>query len=115
MLDAALLFPAISDLTIEGYQWISLSGGEPVLYPPLPALLQHAKGQGLRTAMVSNGMLLTPRQLDRIQPNLDLLVLSVDGKPAARLAGAWYPFRFYLHLDPAQLGRASLGGRVRRQ
>ncbi len=81
MLDAALLFPAISDLAIEGYQWISLSGGEPVLYPPLPALLQHAKGQGLRTAMVSNGMLLTPRQLDRIQPNLDLLVLSVDGKP----------------------------------
>lgn len=83
MLDAALLLPAISALAEEGYQWVSLSGGEPILYPPLPALLEHAKSEGMSTAMVSNGMLLTRRQLDRIQPHLDLLVISVDGKPAS--------------------------------
>ena len=81
MLDTALLFPAISDLAAEGYNWVSVSGGEPLLYPELPQLLRHSKGQGLNNTIVSNGMLLRPRALDRLQPHLDLLVISIDGIP----------------------------------
>jgi MoaA/NifB/PqqE/SkfB family radical SAM enzyme len=86
MLDAALLVPAITDLASEGYNWVSLSGGEPVLYPPLPELLKHSQALGMQTTLVSNGMLLTARQLDRIQPHLDLLVISLDGKPESHNA-----------------------------
>jgi MoaA/NifB/PqqE/SkfB family radical SAM enzyme len=33
--------------------------------------------------LVTNGMLLSPKRLDAIQPHTDLLVISVDGKPAS--------------------------------
>ena len=86
VLDAALLFPAVADLAEEGYDGVSLSGGEPLLYPELGSLLGHAKRQGLSTAVVSNGMLLTPKRLDAIQLHTDLLVISIDGKPASHNA-----------------------------
>ena len=81
MLDAALLFSAVEDIATEGFNWISLSGGEPLLYPPLPDLLSHAKAHSLKTALVTNGMLLNRSHLDRIASHTDLLVISIDGKP----------------------------------
>lgn len=81
MLDAALLFRAIDDAAKLGYNWISFSGGEPLLYRPLLALLQHTKLRGLHTAIATNGMLLRPRLLDAIAPHIDLLAISIDGTP----------------------------------
>lgn len=76
-----LLRTALDDLVSEDYNWASFSGGEPMVYAPLPSVLSHAKQVGMNTAVVSNGMLLTPKRLDAIEQVTDLLVISLDGKP----------------------------------
>ena len=81
MLDVALLFNAISDAAALGYEWISFSGGEPLLYRHLPELLRHTKALGLHTALATNGMLLNARHLDPIAPFIDLVAISIDGVP----------------------------------
>ncbi len=81
MLDVALLFDAISDAATLGYDWISFSGGEPLLYRPLPEMLRHTKTLGLHTALATNGMLLNERHLDAIAPFIDLVAISIDGIP----------------------------------
>jgi MoaA/NifB/PqqE/SkfB family radical SAM enzyme len=82
-LDAALLCDAVTDAAAEGYDVVSLSGGEPLLYEPLPELLAHAHARGLRTQMTTNGMLLRGRRLEALGGHLDLLAISLDGKPAS--------------------------------
>ncbi len=80
-LEADVLKEALTDLAAEGYDWTSFSGGEPLVYDALPEVLEHAKTLRLQTTLVSNGMLLSNSRLDRIENNLDALVLSLDGKP----------------------------------
>lgn len=80
-LDYPLLRTTLDDLAREGYNWISLSGGEPLVYPELPRLLAHAKKSGLSTGVVTNGTVLTEKRLDAVQDVTDILVISLDGKP----------------------------------
>jgi MoaA/NifB/PqqE/SkfB family radical SAM enzyme len=49
---------AIRDL---GVRFISFTGGEPLLHPDLPALLASAKQNGLRTTLITNGLLYARR------------------------------------------------------
>ena len=42
----------------EGYDYVSISGGEPLLYKPLETLLKYAKEVAYKTAIATNGMLL---------------------------------------------------------
>lgn len=81
ILDVTLLFDAIEDAAGLGYDWISFSGGEPLLYRPLPQLLRHTRALGLHTALATNGMLLNERHLDSIAPYIDLIAISIDGVP----------------------------------
>ncbi|MCB1724672.1 MAG: radical SAM protein [Chromatiaceae bacterium] len=85
-LTPGVLRTALDELAGEGYTWASFSGGEPMLYPQLSEVLGHARSLGIRTGIVSNGMLLSPRRLDAIAPVTDLLVISLDGKPASHNA-----------------------------
>jgi len=80
-LPAALLLQAIADARDEGYQVSSFSGGEPILYPELPALLKHARANGMKTTVTSNGMLLDRRRLDAIAGFVNVLAISLDGIP----------------------------------
>lgn len=82
-LDVALLSAALNDAAVEGYGAVSVSGGEPLLYRPLAALLAHARDIGLRTAVTTNGMLLTERRLNELTGLLDLIAFSIDGIPEA--------------------------------
>lgn len=82
-LSPELLKDALSDACDEGYRVVSVSGGEPVLYRPLPELLAHARANGMRTTVTSNGMLLSERWLARVRDVLDLLAISLDGIPAS--------------------------------
>jgi Fe-coproporphyrin III synthase len=41
-LDATLLLGAIADASAHGYNTVSISGGEPLLYPGLSSLLREA-------------------------------------------------------------------------
>lgn len=81
MLDSTLLFNALNDAAEAGYNWASISGGEPVMYPHLVALLTHARRRGMQTAIATNGMLLDARRLDGLAGVTDLIAISVDGVP----------------------------------
>jgi MoaA/NifB/PqqE/SkfB family radical SAM enzyme len=75
------LLAALEDAAHLGYTVLSVSGGEPAAYPPLAQLLRSAKTLGLRTTVTSNGMLLDPSRLSAWAGSLDLLAISLDGKP----------------------------------
>jgi MoaA/NifB/PqqE/SkfB family radical SAM enzyme len=82
-LPAALLRGAIDGAGAAGYTVAAFSGGEPLLYKPLPALLGHARSRGMLTTVTSNGMLLDGRRLPPLRGALDLLAISLDGVPAS--------------------------------
>ncbi len=67
----------------EGYTVVGFSGGEPLLYPALREVLDHAKALGLTTTVTSNGMLLDERRLEVLAGVTDLLAISLDGVPAS--------------------------------
>jgi Fe-coproporphyrin III synthase len=75
------LLQALPRLRAEGYEVISLSGGEPLLYPQLPALLAAAKAHGFRTAAISNGFRVTARYQELIEA-IDRIAISFDGLEA---------------------------------
>lgn len=63
---------------------IGFSGGEPTLHPDLPRLVRRCRELGfLRTGMISNGFLLSPELIDRLNDaGLQELQLSIDGVSA---------------------------------
>lgn len=64
-----------------GYQVVSVSGGEPLMYDGLDAVLTHAKSLGLRTTLTSNGFFTGPERLDRLRRLVDVFAISLDGPP----------------------------------
>jgi MoaA/NifB/PqqE/SkfB family radical SAM enzyme len=89
-LDAAPLLDAVRAAAAEGYNVLSVSGGEPLLYPSLAELLEAGRDAGMVTMVATNGMLLDARRLDVLRGRADLLAVSVDGVPAShdRVRGA---------------------------
>jgi MoaA/NifB/PqqE/SkfB family radical SAM enzyme len=71
---------AIEDAAELGYRTVSVSGGEPLLYPALAEVLDVSKRLGLRTTVTTNGTVLSPRRLDPVAGVVDLLAISVDGQ-----------------------------------
>lgn len=57
---------------------ISLSGGEPLIYALLQPLVEHAKEEGFRVTMITNGLLVR-KQTDSIFSLLDAVAVSFDG------------------------------------
>jgi MoaA/NifB/PqqE/SkfB family radical SAM enzyme len=82
-LDPVLLSQLLTDASREGYTIAGFSGGEPLLYRPLPELLAHARACQMRTTVTTNGMLLTERHLGRLRSCVDVLAISVDGVPTS--------------------------------
>ena len=82
-LDAALLSEALSNAADEGYNYVSVSGGEPLLYQPLGQLLKHAHDIGYKTAIATNGMLLDEKHIAMLEGVTDLIAVSLDGIPEA--------------------------------
>ena len=62
-----------------GYRQLALSGGEPMLWPHLEALLEFARTLGMQASLVTNGMqAVTPRSL-RIYALARTVTVSIDG------------------------------------
>lgn len=80
-LGLTVLCDALTDAASEGFATMSVSGGEPLLYPDLRALLEHAKGVDMRTTVTSNGTLLDAANLRELAGCTDLLAISLDGVP----------------------------------
>ena len=72
----------VRDAAALGYGTLSVSGGEPLMYPELIPVLATARSRGMRTLVTTNGTLLTDDRLARLAPELDLLAISLDGPPA---------------------------------
>jgi pyruvate-formate lyase-activating enzyme len=84
-LDSAVLCDALGVFRAEGYAVISLSGGEPLVYKPLRAVIEKARELGFRVTMISNGLLATAR-MDPILSLLDGMAISFDGLSASHNA-----------------------------
>jgi MoaA/NifB/PqqE/SkfB family radical SAM enzyme len=69
-----------------GYDVLSVSGGEPLLYPSLREILSNAKQNRMRTTVTSNGLLLTERRLAELDGLVDVLAISLDGRPESHAA-----------------------------
>ena len=80
-LDIALLSNALNDAADEGFNHVSISGGEPLLYQSLEELLKNAKDAEYSTAITTNGMLLDKRSLEMLKGIADLIAVSLDGTP----------------------------------
>lgn len=65
----------------EGFNAVSISGGEPFLYADLAELLEFTKKTGFTNALVTNGMLLNTRRAGEVLDLVDVIAVSVDGKP----------------------------------
>jgi hypothetical protein len=62
-----------------GYRVVSVSGGEPFMYPGLGELLTYAKSRGLQTTVTTNGYFLKRRWLEPMLGLIDALAVSLDG------------------------------------
>jgi pyruvate-formate lyase-activating enzyme len=82
LMAAELALETISRAAQWGYTALSVSGGEPMLYPWLPELLEHAKQAGMSTSLVTNGLLCrTPADIRKLRA-ADTVTVSIDGLSA---------------------------------
>jgi MoaA/NifB/PqqE/SkfB family radical SAM enzyme len=63
-----------------GFNVMSVSGGEPFLYPLLNELLSVSREAGYKNLAASNGMLLKSARAQSCLAQLDLIAISIDGK-----------------------------------
>lgn len=64
---------------LQGYESVSFSGGEPMIFEHFAEVLSLAKQIGYRTSMVTNGTYLPPDRWRAVSENLDLFAISIDG------------------------------------
>lgn len=62
----------------EGFQHLSVSGGEPLLYKGITELLTHARQLGMQTSLITNGSF-TKAKYERFAPLVDSVGVSLDG------------------------------------
>lgn len=78
-LDADRLLGALARLRDQGYEIVSISGGEPLVYNELGSLVEGAHALGLRVHMITNGMQLTGERVARLRDHVFLVGVSLDG------------------------------------
>ncbi len=78
-LEPSLVSDVVADAASIGYQVLSISGGEPFLYPGLSEVLRRARTSGMRTTVTTNGYFLEPRHLEPLSGLVDALAISLDG------------------------------------
>jgi MoaA/NifB/PqqE/SkfB family radical SAM enzyme len=72
---------AVENAARLGYTMLSVSGGEPLMYPGLWALLDEAHRAGMTRAVVTNGAALTVPIAARLRDAADVVAVSLDGVP----------------------------------
>jgi MoaA/NifB/PqqE/SkfB family radical SAM enzyme len=72
---------AVASAARLGYTMLSVSGGEPLLYRGLWAVLEEARRAGMIGAIVTNGVGITTTLAARLRDAVDVVAVSVDGRP----------------------------------
>ena len=71
----------IEDAAGLGFNVVSLSGGEPLVYDGLGEVLATAHRVGSRVNLVSNGILIRSERYERFAGQFSVVALSLDGLP----------------------------------
>lgn len=81
---------AVRDAAAIGFDVLSVSGGEPLLYDGLDTVLAEGRANTMRTQVASNGWFLHENRFARVADLLDLVAVSMDGSRALhdRLRGS---------------------------
>lgn len=69
----------IERLDCEGVRKVTFAGGEPLLDSDLPLLVRLLRERGVKTALCTNGDLLSETILNELAPYLDELTIAIDG------------------------------------
>jgi MoaA/NifB/PqqE/SkfB family radical SAM enzyme len=76
-----LLADCLDEAYDLGYRQLAVSGGEPMIYRGLGQLLERGRELGMVTTVTSNGMLLSPARWNPVAGLVDVLAVSIDGRP----------------------------------
>ena len=77
--DKEIMFGRLDKLGELGTTIITFSGGEPLLHPELDELIAHVRRNGALACMITNGYLLTPERVRRLNDaGLDHMQISID-------------------------------------
>lgn len=93
------MLTAMDEIAAEGYDALSVSGGEPLLFDGLDQLLQHAKDLGMLAAFTTNGMALSERRIEPLVGLVDLIAVSLDGTPESHVRMRGHPRAFTAMAD----------------
>jgi hypothetical protein len=66
----------VAEMAELGVSWLAIGGGEPLLWEPLPRVLDQARSLGIKTTVTTNGTLLRPLRPDRVHVSHDPLHLT---------------------------------------
>ena len=77
-INAAELERHMADIERLGVEWVVFTGGEPLMHSDLFRLLAMLRGRGIRTTILSTGLLLEPNAA-RIVEGTDEVIVSLDG------------------------------------
>jgi len=80
-LPVELLLDCLDEAYALGYRQLAVSGGEPIIYGGLRQLLERGRQLGMVTTVTSNGMLLSPARWKPVAGLVDMLAISIDGRP----------------------------------
>lgn len=70
---------AVDILHRHGIRYLVLTGGEPLLHPDVTAIVRRSSGAGMKTIVVTNGMLLRPDRIRELSDaGLSGFILSID-------------------------------------
>jgi MoaA/NifB/PqqE/SkfB family radical SAM enzyme len=69
----------VGRLAAAGVREVRFTGGEPLLYRQLPAVIEYAVQSGLRVSVITNGWLLPTRLPELVTAGCREVVVSVDG------------------------------------
>ncbi len=85
MADPARLFKGLAALRQGDIHYLSITGGEPLLYPDLLPALDRARQLGIKTFICTNGSLLTPDRIREYrEAGLGTMIISMDAPSASR-------------------------------
>jgi pyruvate-formate lyase-activating enzyme len=80
-LPGRLVEDAVRSAAGLGFGTLSVSGGEPLLYPDLMGVLAAGRTSGLLTSFTTNALGLSTRRIAELAPVTDLFAVSLDGVP----------------------------------
>ena len=82
-LSLELLLDLVRDAAAERYDYLAISGGEPLMWRGLMPLLAAGRSAGMTVTLTTNGTLVTSEVARRLADATSYVAVSVDGAPGS--------------------------------